>query len=57
MLYNLALSKNKNWYCWHTHKINKKVLSCVASYPILAILVVYGEWVNLAVVSAWHFVL
>ena len=37
---------------WHL-----KIAPCVVSHLILAVTVVYGEWVNLVMVSTWHLVL
>ena len=37
--------------------LHLKIVLSIVLHLILAIFVVYGEWVNLAIVSAWHLVL
>ena len=48
-------------YCYHVVRpctySKKIVLSIVYPILILALCVVYGEWVNLVMVSAWHLLL
>ena len=54
MLYVLEL--NVRTYCMFVRPCTKIVPNIVYRL-ILAVFVVYGEWVNLAIVSAWHLVL
>ena len=52
----LELALDVRTYCWlYVHALQTNTLHCVASY--LSPLFAYGEWVNLAIVSAWHVVL
>ena len=49
-----TMALNVRTYCT-SYLVIVPVLSYVASYLIIAIYVEYGEWVNLAIVGAWHF--
>ena len=55
ILYVLVV--NAHTYCMlYVLAPKKKVLSSIVQHLILAISVVYREWVNLEIVSAWHLV-
>ena len=52
-----VLALNVQTYCMWYVLVLKTIALGIVKHLIRAIFVVYGEWVNLTIVSAWHLVL